>query len=136
MRIFLICSKRFYDRIPSIVAGLEVLGHTLTMPNSYDDPDTESRYRELGAEEHGKWKATMFAHSEKVIRENDAVLVLNFDKDDSKNYIGGATFLEMYDAFKLGKKIFMYNAIPEGMLKDEIIGFQPVILDGNLSKLG
>ena len=43
-------------------------------------------------------------------KEMDAVLVLNLDKEKNgeilKNYIGGATFLEMYDAFRLGKKIY------------------------------
>ena len=29
----------------------------------------------------------------------DAVLTLNFDKNGQKNYIGGATFLEVYDAW-------------------------------------
>ena len=60
------------------------------------------------------------------------MLVLNFDKNGQKNYIGGATFLEMYDAFRLDKKIFIYNDIPEGMLNDEIIVFSPVVLNGNL----
>lgn len=135
MRIFLICSKRFYDRIPPIEAELEKLGHVLTMPNCYDDPATEERYRALGPEEHTKWKAEMIAHSLKVIQDNDAVLVLNFDKGDLKNYIGGATFLEMYDAFRLGKKIFLHNDVPEGILHDEIRGFDPIILNGELDRI-
>ena len=61
---------------------------------------------------------------------------MNFDKEKDgqvlKNYIGGATFLEMYDAFRLGKKIFLYNEIPNGMLFDEIEGFNPIIINGNL----
>ena len=135
MRIFLISSKRFYDRIPPIAEELERLGHSVTLPNCYDDPGTEERFRALGAEEHGRWKASMIMHSLGIIQDSDAVLVLNFDKDGSKNYIGGATFLEMYDAFRLGKKIYIYNPIPEGMLKDEILGFQPVILEGNLARI-
>lgn len=41
----------------------------------------------------------------------------------------------MYDAFRLGKKIYMMNDIPEGLLKDEIIGFNPIIINGNLNKI-
>ena len=52
-----------------------------------------------------------------------------------KNYIGGATFLEIYDAFRLNKKIYLYNDIPEGMLYDEIQGFAPIIINGDLSKI-
>ena len=57
---------------------------------------------------------------------------MNLDKDGKKNYIGGATFLELYEAFKNEKKIFLYNPIPEGLLFDEIQGFSPVIINGNL----
>jgi hypothetical protein len=135
MKLFLISSKRFYDRIPEIDSTLKYLGHQTTMPNCYESPETEELYKKLGREDHSKWKSKMFKHSEKVIQDNDAVLVLNFQKDSVKNYIGGATFLEMYDAFRLGKKIYMYNEIPEGMLHDEIIGFTPIILKGDLSKI-
>ena len=38
----------------------------------------------------------------------------------------------MYDAFRLGKKIYLYNAIPSGMLFDEIEGFNPIIINKDL----
>lgn len=128
MKIFLICSKAFYDKVPAIKAELEKAGHAVSLPNCFDDPGTEARYKEMGDKEHAEWKASMLRHSQDVIDANDAVLVLNFDKNGQKNYIGGATFLEMYDAFRMGKKIFMYNSVPDGMLKDEIEGFAPVIV--------
>lgn len=133
MKIFIICSKRFYDQIQEIQTKLEKVGHILTLPNCYDDPTTEERYRALGQEEHTKWKATMIDKSENTIRNSDAVLVLNFNKGDLKNYIGGATFLEMYDAYKLGKKIYLFNNVPEGILHDEIRGFDPIVINGDLS---
>lgn len=135
MKVFLICSKRFYDQIPAIKLELEKAGHILTMPNCYEDPNTEEKYKAMGKEAHSKWKGEMINHSLDVIKNNDAVLVLNFDKGELKNYIGGATFLEMYDAFRLGKKIFLYNKIPEGMLYDEIIGFAPILLNGDITKI-
>ena len=135
MKLFIICSKAFYDRIPSIKDALDQAGHDVTLPNCYDDPGTEARYREMGDKEHSEWKAGMLRHSQEVIEHTDAVLVLNFEKNGQENYIGGATFLEMYDAFRLGKKIYMYNGIPDGMLKDEIEGFEPILLHQNLSKV-
>lgn len=135
MKIFLICSKRFYDRIPDIQDALESSGHIITFPNCYDDPTAEERHRSLGIAAHSKWKAEMLTHSTDVIEHNDAVLVLNFEKGGIKNYIGGATFLEMYDAFRLGKKIFLYNDIPEGILADEITGFDPVVIKGDIRKV-
>ncbi len=136
MKIFIICSKAFYDRVPPIKKALEGAGHTVSLPNCFDDPDTEARYREIGQKEHAQWKASMLRHSEEVIDANDAVLVLNFDKNGQENYIGGATFLEMYDAFSLGKKIYMYNSVPEGMLKDEIEGFEPIVIHQDLRQVG
>lgn len=132
MKIFLICSKKFYPRVPEILEGLKINNHVVTLPNSYDDPLAEGRYRELGIKEHARWKSEMLKRSTDIIGENDVVLVLNFEKDGVANYIGGATFIEMYDAFRLGKKIFLVNPIPDGILRDEIISFSPIVLDGNL----
>lgn len=132
MKVFVITSKQFYDHIPSIKRELEERGHIVTLPNSYDDPRAEERMKEAGPHHHAEWKAGMFKRSAAVIDENDAVLVLNFEKNGIPNYIGGATFLEMYEAFKLGKKIFLYNPIPDGSLRDEIAGFGPILLNGTL----
>ena len=128
MKVFIICSKAFYGDIPPVKKVLEDAGHVIALPNCYDDPGTEARYREMGESEHASWKAGKLRHSQDVIAENDAVLVLNFDKNGQQNYIGGATFLEMYDAFRMGKKIYLYNDVPSGMLADEINGFEPVVI--------
>jgi len=133
MKILIICSKNFYINIPPIKEELEKMGHSIYLPNSYDNPSKEAELR--GTKEHAIWKAKMIKKSEERIKELDAVLVLNMDKGESKNYIGGATFLEIYDAFRFNKKVFLYNDIPDGMLKDEIIGFSPIVINKDLSKV-
>ena len=136
MKILLICSKIFYENVLSFKKQLEEMGHEVYLPNCFDAPETESLYREKGIEEHAKFKARMFRQSEETISKMDAVLVLNFDKsNEEKNYIGGATFLEIYDAFRLGKKIFFMNDLPEGMLKDELIGFNGTVINEDLTKI-
>ena len=139
MKIFIICSKQFYPRIDEIKGLLETKGMEVFLPNCYDDPETENRMWNLGKKEHQEFKAMMYKQSETTISEMDAVLVLNFDKEKDgvayKNYIGGATFLEMYDAFRLGKKIYLYNEIPSGMLYDEIEGFNPIIINGDIEQI-
>ena len=132
MKILIICSKAFYKDIPPIKERLEAKGHEIFLPNSYDNPVAEQESWRLGEKEHAEFKARMFKMSEERIATMDAVLTLNFDKHGQKNYIGGATFLELYEAFMADKKIYLYNDIPEGMLYDEISGFSPVILHGNL----
>ena len=139
MKILIICSKKFYSKIEEVKQELEKRGNEIFLPNCYDDPTAEQKAWDLGVEEHQKFKAKMYKQSEDTISKMDAVLVLNLDKEKDgkilKNYIGGATFLEMYDAFRLGKKIYLYNDIPEGMLYDEIEGFGPIIINGDLNKL-
>lgn len=133
MKIFVICSKHFYNRIPEIEKVLNLNGHELIFPNSYGNPFGEDKMREKPLDEYQAWKKGMFRESQEKVKNADAVLVLNFEKNGIKNYVGGATFLEMYDAFRKGKTIFLHNPVPEGMLFDEITGFSPVIINGDLN---
>ena len=137
MKVLIICSKQFYSKIEEIKDILEKRKIDVFLPNCYDDPSTEEKMWKLGKKEHQEFKAKMYKQSEETIKNMDAVLVLNYDKNKDgeiyKNYIGGATFLEMYDAFRLDKKIFLMNDIPEGMLFDEIEGFNPIVLNGNIN---
>ena len=133
MKIMLICSKAFYDRLNYFKSELENLGHHVYMPNCWDCPETEAKFR--GTPEHSKFKAEMYRKSERTISGIDGVLVLNFDKNGQKNYIGGATFLEIYDAFRHNKKIYFINDLPQGMLNDELIGFSPIVINGDLTKI-
>ena len=136
MKLLIVCSKQFYSRIDEIKKGLEERGIEVLLPNTYTNPGLEQEMWNQGEEAHREFKSRMFKMSEDKIKNSDGVLVLNFDKEKDgilyKNYIGGATFLEMYDAFRMNKKIFMYNGIPDGMLYDEIDGFNPILINGNL----
>jgi hypothetical protein len=126
-------TEAFYDKLDYFKNNLESMGHEIYLPNCHDCPETEAKYR--GTDKHSEWKASMIKRSEEVISKMDAVLVLNYDKNGQKNYIGGATFLEIYDAFRMNKKIYFVNPLPEGMLKDELIGFSPIIIHGDLNKV-
>lgn len=132
MKILIICSKAFYKDIALIKEKLEEMGHTVELPNSYYEPEAEKKSWELWEKEHAEFKARMFKMSEERISNMDAVLTLNFDKNGKKNYIGGATFIEIYEAFMKRKKIFLYNDIPDGMLYDEIAGYSSIVINGKL----
>jgi len=71
-------------------------------------------------------------HYDEIVN-SDAILVLNFDKDGIKNYIGGNTLMEIGFAYVHHKKIFLLNPIPNMKYRDEIEATQPVILNGNLN---
>jgi len=142
-KIFIACSKHFYDRIPKIKKQLELMGYEVMLPNFYDTPMIEEEIKEnKSKEEHIEFCRKSFLESQNKAKESDAILVLNFEREkqinvfrnDSitrnnkcPNYIGGATFLEMYDAYLNGNKIYLYNDFPSktsvsGILYDEIEG--------------
>ena len=70
-----------------------------------------------------------------IIRESDAILVVNARKNNIDNYIGGNTFLEIGFAHVLGKKIYLLNPIPDMIYTDEIKAMQPTVIDNDLNKI-
>ncbi len=133
MKIFICCSKHIYDKIPPIKDQLEEMGHVITLPNSYDQPLMEEDMKKAGAEIHREWKADMLKKQDAKVLDNDAILVLNMEKHGQQNYIGGATFLEIFRAFDSGKKVFLFNPIPDNIFRDELLGMNPIIIHGDLS---
>ena len=132
MKIMILCSKHFYYKISKIKKYLEKKGHQLKMPNSYDNSSKEEEMKSLSEKDHIKWKGNMMRTDEKNISPQDAVLVLNLEKKGIQNYIGGATFLEIYMAWNMNKKIFLYNPLPNCSFTDELKGINPKIINGNL----
>jgi len=135
MNIFITASKSAYHEVEKIKLILEAAGHNVTPPNGFDNPNAEEVTRNYSPEQYSDWKAQMIREDGRIVAKHDAVLVLNYEKNGQENYIGGATFLEMFKAFDLGKKLFLYNPIPDGMLTDEIIGLQPIVINQDLSLL-
>ncbi len=132
MKVFIACSKHFYSEIKRVANVLTDMGHEVSYPNSYDDPFAEERFKAMDAEEHVRWKGMMMARDKDNIAPVDAVLVLNLEKKGIPNYIGGATFLEVYKAWEMGKKVFFYNGLPNCSFTDELIGINPVVVNGEL----
>lgn len=132
MKIFIVCSKHIYEKVPEIKEQLEKAGHEITLPNSYENPFKEEETKSISPEEHIKWKQRMMKLHEPKIRANEAILVLNFEKNGQPNYIGGATFVEIIKAWELEKFIYLYNPIPDCIFKDELTAINPIILNKDL----
>lgn len=135
MKIFICSSKAFYTRLPVIIDDLESRGFSVILPNSFNEPDKELEMKTLGQREHDEWKAGILRLQAQKVASTDIILVINLDKNGIENYIGGSVLLEMYEAFRLNKKIYLWNPIPDNMLSEEIEGMQPIVIDGDLSKL-
>lgn len=137
MKILIVCSTSFYHKIEDIKKDLELKKHKVFLPNCYDNPVTNDDNKEMSHLEYIKFFDDMFHESREKISLVDAILVLNYDKEKDgvlyKNYIGASTFLEMYEAFMQKKKIYILNDYPKNMLIEEIKGFNPIVLNGDLS---
>ncbi len=74
-------------------------------------------------------------HIEKI-KESDAVLILNLDKDGKDGYIGGNTFLEMGIAYYLNKKIFIWKKTLANLpYFEEVMALKPVIINEKLENI-
>lgn len=70
-----------------------------------------------------------------LIKECDAVLIINIEKKGIPGYIGGNTFLEMGFAHVLGKKIFVLNPLPIMPYSDELQEMNLTVIDNDLDLL-
>lgn len=144
MKITICGSIAFLEKMKEAKEKLEKMGHVVNMPplevedgegnlipaTEYYRIRKENKRKEDWIWERKKW--AMKKHFNKVAL-SEAILVLNYDKNNIKGYVGGNTLLEMGLALHLGKKIFMINPIPEMSCKEEIMGMRPVIIKEDLN---
>ena len=88
MKILIISSASFYDKISPIKEKLEQMGHIVELPNTYDCPNLEKEAWEKGYKAHAELEKELFKMSEERIKKVDAVLCVNYKKHDIDNYIG------------------------------------------------
>ena len=136
MKVMIICSTTFYDKIGPIMDTLKKNGQNVIPPNCYDNPVTSEDNQKKSDEEYFSFFKEMYIESREKIADIDAVLVLNYTKikngQEFENYIGASTFLEMYEAFMQNKKIFVMNELPNNMLYDDLKGMNPTIIYGDV----
>ena len=136
MRIVICGSMKLSKRMIEVRDDLRKFGHEIILPRH--------------TEEYAKMNNSDHIHNESVknkidndlirdyyneIAKNDAVLIVNDELNSVDSYIGGNSFLEMGFAHVLNKDIYLLNKIPEISFKDELVAMQPVILEGDFSKI-
>ncbi|MBO4855034.1 hypothetical protein J5500_01340 [Candidatus Saccharibacteria bacterium] len=136
MKVFVAASSSFWNKLPAIKKKLEKLGHEVMLPSTVEDPELEERTWQESEEAHVKLIRKLFEDSEERVGQwCDALYLLNFDKHDTPGYIGGAALIELYIAHREHKKIFIENDIFPGPMYDEVMGFGPVFIHGDLTKI-
>ncbi|OGY41551.1 MAG: hypothetical protein A2Y82_05035 [Candidatus Buchananbacteria bacterium RBG_13_36_9] len=147
--IITICSSiKFWPQIVEVKKQLENLGHEVLIP-PHEVPNKDGEM--IPVEEYYRIRKEMVDRGESIdwvwerkeqaikwhlekVNKADVILVLNFDKNNIPNYIGGNTLLETGVAFWLKKPIYLYNPIPENISYfEEIKGMRPIVINGDLT---
>jgi len=148
MIITICASIKFYPQILEVKKQLESMGYEVLIPpnevkNQRGDFIPVEEYYQIrknmiDQSEDDKWvwerkNEAIRWHFNKV-NKADVILILNFDKNNIANYIGGNTLLEAGLAFWLKKPIYLYNPIPEDIsYYEEIKGMQPIVINQDLT---
>ncbi len=134
MKIAICGSMAFAKEMLAAKSTLEVNGHKVLMPNEVekflDEKAVEQKWNNKGDDD-----ICFIKEHYNKIKESDAILVLNYDKNDIKNYVGSNSLMEIGFAYVLDKKIYLLNSIPEMSCQDEIVHINPILLGGNVSKI-
>lgn len=120
--VVVVCgSMKFKDDIINIGKQLENIGITAKLPVECINEEP----KEIASR----------AHFNRIISEDtDAILVVNQNKNDIKNYIGPNTFAEIAFAFFHNKKIYLLNDIYEPF-EDELKGWKVISLKGEIENI-
>jgi hypothetical protein len=137
MKITIVSSSVFVKQMVDYRDKLIALGHIVDLHPHYvaQAAGERSDLVERTMTEHAllKKEYDYIRYHYNEIVDSDAILVLNFDKNGIKNYIGGNTLMEIGFAHVHYKKIFLLNPIPEINYEEEIKAMEPVVINGDLS---
>ena len=140
--ITICCSASFYKQALEVQQKLREVGFKVEVPltankmkksGDFNVNTYKTWYK--NAADYGRKAKLMKAHFKKVVGAG-AILVLNYEKNGVQGYIGGNGLMEMAIAFHYKKPIYVLNPVPESLtIYEEIMGMQPVMLNGDLGKI-
>jgi len=139
MKIAIVGSSLFYKQMVEYRDKLIALGHSVNLHEHYI-ARANGKMQDLwerAQKEHSavKIQYDYIKYHYNEILNSDAILVLNFDKNGVKNYIGGNTLMELGFAHVHNKKIFLLNPIPDMQYKEEIEAVEPIVINGNIEMI-
>lgn len=146
MRLTICGSVAEYDRLDRVRVALEAAGHEVWLPlavvlDGDGRPMPVGSYYELrqGITDPNHWvwhrKSEAMQEHYGKIGWADAIVVVNYPRRGINHYIGGNTLIEMGLAHFLDRPIYLLYGIPDLSYREEIIGCQPILLDGDLSRI-
>ncbi|HSW78165.1 MAG TPA: DUF84 family protein [Candidatus Chromulinivoraceae bacterium] len=107
-------------------------GYEVDIPNPREG---EVDYHILSDAERASLKNTLIKEHLDKITESDAVFIYNEAKKGVAGYIGGNTLMEMAFAYQQNIEIFLLRPAPDLSYADEILGMQPIVIDGDVIQI-
>lgn len=136
MKIGIIGSMQFAEKMIEYRDKLIEMGHDAFVTDLYKNLIGKSDEEKEKIKLDNKNNRDAIRVFWKAMQGADAILVLNFDKNGIKNYIGGNSLMEIGFAHVLNQKIFLLNPIPDiPFYKTEIKAMKPIILNNDLNKI-
>lgn len=137
MKIVICGSMKFSKEMLKIKEKLNSLGFdNVVVPRDADKYASNQLAEENSYESiKNKIEEDLIRSHYEEIKNADAVLIVNYDKNGIANYIGGNSFLEAAFAHVLKKKLYLLFEIPNMSYSDELKAMQPIILNNDLSKI-
>jgi hypothetical protein len=135
MKLMICGSMHFSKEMLEMRDKLQGLGHEATVPSDVNECIENPN---LNMDLEYCLKTDIDKKDFDQVAKSDAILVLNYAKNEIKGYVGGATLMEIGLARHLNKKIFLMNDPPDE--KDlryalEVKVARPIILNGDLTKI-
>jgi len=143
MKIALCGSMAFAQEMLEAERVLKKQGYRVILPEGVQEYIDNDKFLEklknTSKLEDAKRKKTLDLvkkHYHKI-KNSDAILVINKDKNGIKGYIGGNTFLEMGFAHVLNKKIFTTNPLSnkQDAIYQELMAMEPTVIGEKLTGL-
>lgn len=132
MRISICGNMKFAQAMIEAKNTLEKMGHVVVVPANVERHADNTINIENKRE---KMELDLIRSYFEEIKKADAILVINKDKNNISNYIGGNSLIEISFAYVLHKKIFLLNPIPKINYSDEIEAMSPIIINNDLKKI-
>jgi hypothetical protein len=124
MKIFIMSSKNFSEKLPTIKFNLQKRKQTVFLPTFDVGKTSEPNPRKLFLQKDFK-----------KIEDCDALLVCNFTKKGIDNYVGASAIAYMAIAYYLNKQIYLLYDLPNTNNIEEVFSFSPICLSGDLTKI-
>lgn len=146
MKLALCGSIAFYEKMKLVQKELQDLGHDVVVPPSahqkangemVDQQEFYTTRHTAGANEAWVWDVknrAMLGYFQKVAW-SDAIVVLNYDKNNISGYVGANTLMEMGLALYLHKPIYLLKSVPQMSYTEEILGMKPTVVSEDLTKI-